>query len=173
MTLQTYWISWKSVQWKASWCMRTHGQTNRHQVNSRFLQFWERAQKDIFSVVGCLAFPQEGRARYWPASVEGSVVTTAVYSASRVHKRLVQSSKCRRICHYRPYQNRDSRGVTLHAVRLHMFPENEHNWDLRSSAIVLSEDWQLTADVSGQPISHGRPKISFTLRRKPEVIQGT
>ena len=58
------------------------------------------------------------------------------------HAACSQSSKCRtvRTCHYRPYQNRESKGITLHAIRLQMFPDNEHNWDLRSSAIVLSED---------------------------------
>ena len=32
---------------------------------------------------------------------------------------------------------------------------------------------KIVTDVSGQPIIHGRPKISFTLRRKSEVSQGT
>jgi len=39
-------ISWKSVQWEPSCCMRTEGrrQTDGHdEANSRFLQFFERA----------------------------------------------------------------------------------------------------------------------------------
>ena len=41
-------IPWKSVQWEASCPMRTDGRKDRHdEANSRFSQFWERAEKWI------------------------------------------------------------------------------------------------------------------------------
>ena len=59
-------------------------------------RYFAKAWGGNCSIVGCSDFPQEGRARYWPASVEGSVGTTAVDSPTREHiMQRVRSSKCR------------------------------------------------------------------------------
>ena len=84
--------------------VRTDRQADGNEVSS-FLQFWERAQKAICSVVGSWDFPQEGRACYWTASFEGSVVTTAVDSPTRGHTHAACSEfEVQNSCTYLPLQ---------------------------------------------------------------------
>jgi hypothetical protein len=97
-----------------------------------FLQFWEHAEKRYLFGRWLFGFPARGQ-----GSVTDPPVSRALSSLQRLIVQLVdigmqrvRSSKCRtavRTCHYRQHQNRESRGITLHAVGLQMLPDNEHN----------------------------------------------
>jgi hypothetical protein len=104
---------------------RTDKQTDGHdETNSLFMQFWERAEKDICSVVGCLVFPQEGRARYSPASVEGSVVTTAVDSPTHGHSHAACSRfEVQDSCTYLPLQAIPKWRIKRHCIACSQTPD--------------------------------------------------